>query len=88
MLVLKNNEALLRLEIVDFGRDFITAAAAVVPTTLLLQVDPHKRISIDGYQALAIFGTALMLFIWGFGESRYLSDWRKGERGTGSPTER
>lgn len=79
-LALRGNQALLRLEVVDFARDFITAAAAVFPTTLILQVDPHKEISMTPIQMLAIIFTVAMIFIWGVGESRYFSDWREGKK--------
>jgi hypothetical protein len=78
VLALGNDESL-NLALLDFTKDLFAAAAAVFPTTLIIQREE------EGIQFTAAeFAGTLMLVaaiaIWAKGDTRYFSYWRGGKK--------
>ncbi|HEU5143217.1 MAG TPA: hypothetical protein VFU04_08680 [Solirubrobacterales bacterium] len=69
----------LSLELVDFARDLFAAAAAVFPTTLIIQPEREQAILVAPSDVLTIVLVVMAILLWGKGESRYLRHWRKGK---------
>jgi hypothetical protein len=66
------------LKLFDFTRDLFAAAAAVFPTTLIIQSKPDQTIQFSSSQLGVTLTLIAAIALWAKGDSRYFSYWRQG----------
>jgi hypothetical protein len=72
--------ASLTLALLDFTTDLFAAAAAVFPTTLILQHEGGQQLTMSVPEVLGTFMLVVVIAVWAKFDTRYFAYWRKGMR--------